>query len=52
MAWSELTSMLREAAADDDTARNTPPTACPNDGEPLEAGPGGRLHCRFCGLTA
>lgn len=25
------------------------PSACPNDGTPLETGPDGRLHCRHDG---
>lgn len=29
--------------------RSTPPVACPEDGEPLETGPNGELHCKWHG---
>lgn len=46
----ELLYILKEArrAAEEDRAQ--PPTACPNDGEPLERARG-VLHCPFCGKT-
>lgn len=28
---------------------STPPVACPEDGEPLRAGPQGQNHCVWCG---
>lgn len=43
--WGSLLAVL-------DDARRTPQppeVACPNDGEPLTAGPDGRLFCRFDG---
>lgn len=51
MAWETLLSIKREAAALAAEQANRPPVACPNDGEPLEQGPGGVLHCRFDGFT-
>lgn len=51
MSWEQLLS-IRIAAADEARAEaDTPPVACPNDGEPLEAGPNGVLHCVFDGYT-
>lgn len=49
MGWRQLISIYQDAAdtrAQEDT---DPPTACPNDGEPLESGPNGELHCPFDG---
>lgn len=48
-SWYQLLDILREA---EDIARaeaSRPPAACPNDGEPLAAGPDGRLFCVFDG---
>lgn len=48
MSWEQLRSITAEArayAAED----RKPPTACPNDGQPLETGPNGELHCPFDG---
>lgn len=42
---AQLASELRREWTD------RPPVACPNDGEPLEQGKGGVLHCRFDGWT-
>jgi len=49
MAWQTLLSILAEARADADAAKTSPPTACPNDGEPLRSGPRGELYCPFDG---
>lgn len=49
MAWEELGAIYATAAAEQDAVDSTPPVACPNDGEPLEEGPNGDLHCRFDG---
>lgn len=51
MSWEQLLDIQREAAAYAETERSQPPTACPNDGIPLEQGPNGVLHCRFDGWT-
>lgn len=48
-SWEGLTAIVdeyRQAIAED---RAMPPSACPEDGVPLETGPRGELHCRFCG---
>lgn len=48
-SWYGLLSILQEAR---DLARadaSTAPVACPNDGEPLRAGPHGELYCPFDG---
>lgn len=47
--WYTLLAITQEARdlARDEAARR--PVACPNCGEPLQAGPGGVLHCRFDG---
>lgn len=51
MSWEQLLS-IRAAAAEDLRAElDTPPVACPNDGTPLETGPGGVLHCIADGYT-
>lgn len=52
MSWEQLRDIASEAAAERDTRRNTPPQACPNDGEPLVEGPDGTLFCRFDGYRA
>lgn len=49
MAWEQLLSILREAADSVRAEKSQPPQACPNDGEPLTAGPDGTLHCKFDG---
>ncbi|GHH57737.1 hypothetical protein [Lentzea cavernae] len=51
MSWEQLGEIAREAAKLADTERSQPPQACPNDGEPLERGKNGVLHCRFDGWT-
>jgi len=51
MSWEQLLSIRAEQieAARESTA---PPVACPNDGEPLQAGPHGELFCPFDGWQA
>lgn len=51
MSWEQLLSMRQEAAEEAQLRASEPPVACPNDGEPLESGPGGTLHCPFDGWT-
>jgi hypothetical protein len=51
MAWEQLSSIYREAADELRAELDTAPLACPNDGEPLEQGPNGRLHCKFDGFV-
>lgn len=46
MGWDTLLDIMAQAREDSNRARTEPPSACPNDGEPLEPGPGGVLHCR------
>lgn len=50
MSWETLIAIKREAE-ELDRRKDDPPTACPNDGEPLESGPDGTLHCRFDGFV-
>lgn len=45
--WWSLASIYTEAEAYLRADRTQPPTACPYDGEPLDSGPGGVLHCRW-----
>jgi hypothetical protein len=45
MSWDELLGVFKADTQEQlDNARR-PPVACPNDGEPLQPGPGGVLHC-------
>lgn len=46
MAWDELLSIAQVARVERQQARDTPPTACPYDGEPLKTVPDtGVLRC-------
>lgn len=47
MSWYQLLAM-RDQLAD---SYRIPLVACPNDGEPLRAGPTGALHCPFDGAV-
>lgn len=47
--WYSYLDIIREAADEEAEQRTRTPTACPNDGEPLSAGPDGSLFCRFDG---
>lgn len=49
IGWDTLLSIAKESRDEARAYRSTPPTACPNDGEPLQSGPGGSLHCSFDG---
>ena len=49
MSWEQLAEILAENAAEVARSRSEPPVACPRDGEPLETGPNGELHCKFDG---
>lgn len=50
MSYETLTAIGQEAAA---YARaDTIPVACPNDGEPLQDGPGGVKYCPYDGWRA
>jgi hypothetical protein len=51
MAWESLLATVKEAIAEYDSERSSPPVACPNDGEPLTGGRDGKLHCGFDGWT-
>lgn len=48
-SWYGLVDTLREGADLARAERSGPPAACPNDGEPLLAGPDGGLYCPFDG---
>lgn len=50
-SWGSLLSIVHEASDRYRAESEAPPVACPNDGEPLESGPGGVLHCRYDGFT-
>lgn len=49
MAWESLISIQKEARDLAAEEKSRPPEACPNDGEPLQAGPHGELFCPFDG---
>jgi hypothetical protein len=49
MSFRQLLDIYREAALDRQAEQSTPPTACPNDGEPLKTGLRGELYCPFDG---
>jgi hypothetical protein len=49
MGWEELIAIEREAVEVARQERAAPPTACPDDGTPLETGANGVLGCKFCG---
>lgn len=51
MSWEQLLAIGREAAEIAREEKTRPPTACPNDGEPLTVAPDGTLTCRFDGWT-
>lgn len=50
MSWQQLLDIYHEAADEHRAERSRPPVACPNDGEPLTAGPDGTLFCKFDGF--
>jgi hypothetical protein len=45
MSWEQLRDITREARQLAEAEQSQPPEACPNDGEPLQRGPHGELHC-------
>lgn len=45
MSWEQLQSIVAEAVGYAHQELADPPTACPFDGEPLDAGPNGSLFC-------
>jgi hypothetical protein len=47
--WWDLVAIYRESDAEIRAERASDPVACPNDGEPLRAGPDGRLFCPYDG---
>lgn len=47
--WFGLLDIVAEAKQIEQDERSRPPQACPNDGEPLQAGPNGELHCPYDG---
>lgn len=47
--WESLRSIFDAAVTDRETSDASAPLACPNDGEPLKAGPDGELRCPFDG---
>ncbi len=47
MSWEQLAVIEKERQTE--AAELVAPVACPNDGTPLQAGPGGVLHCPFDG---
>jgi len=51
VSWDQLRDITREARKYAEVEQAQPPQACPNDGEPLERGPNGVLHCSFDGWT-
>jgi hypothetical protein len=48
VSWEQL-DIAVEAAQERQAEQGRPPQACPSDGEPLEQGPNGVLHCPFDG---
>jgi hypothetical protein len=52
MGWEQLIAISKEAREERERERSEPPSACPNDGEPLEYDEKrGVLHCPFDGYT-
>lgn len=49
MAWEQLSAIYESARLEREADDSVAPAACPNDGEPLEEGPNGELHCKFDG---
>lgn len=47
--WWDLYNIAREAQQLREQYDAMPPQACPNDGEPLQTGPNGKLYCKFDG---
>lgn len=49
MSWEQLLSIYKQQAEDVRDEATKVPTACPNDGQPLQTGPNGELFCDFDG---
>ena len=49
MSWYQMLAIVRQQQMEARWDRQRVPSACPHDGEPLEPGPGGTLHCKFDG---
>lgn len=49
MGWQQLLTIAAEAREARRAEQAAPPQACPRCGEPLRAGPGPVLFCRFDG---
>lgn len=49
MGYEDLLQILKEGREEQAAERSRIPSACPNDGTPLEPGPRGELHCPFDG---
>jgi len=49
VGWEQLLTIRREQVETARAELAAPPQACPNDGEPLRAGPNGELFCPFDG---
>jgi hypothetical protein len=49
VSWQQLVDIVREGVAEAAAEQTEPPTACPNDGEPLRTGPDGGLYCAWDG---
>lgn len=45
MSWEQLTAIMAQAREEQRENRLRVPSACPHDGEVLQEGPGGVLHC-------
>jgi hypothetical protein len=50
MSWDEWLQQVRQNKEERERMPARP-VACPTDGTPLETGPRGELHCRWCGWT-
>lgn len=49
MSWEQIGSIFEQAVAEREAIDETPPLACPHDGEPLIEDPHGNLRCKFDG---
>lgn len=49
MSWEQLLAIEAQNREWRQEYATAPPVACPNDGTPLEEGPGGELFCRHDG---
>lgn len=51
MSWEQLEAILKDARQTRAEEAAAEPVACPNDGEPLQRDPSGRLRCPYDGWT-